>query len=69
MSMECKNKEDIKVFLISKNHPIIKELLGQGKLKRDKWFTICYGKVDKISDGEITYTFNEDNQDLEIIET
>ena len=63
------NKEDIKVFLISKNHPRIKELLGQGKLQKDKKFTIRYGKVDKTSDSEITYTFNEDNQDLEIMET
>jgi len=66
--LNTNKKEDIKVFLISKNHPRIKELLGQSKLKRDKWFTIRYGKVDKKTNEGITYNFNEFNQELEIVE-
>ena len=66
--LNANTKEDIKVFRISKNHPRIKELLKEGKLQKDKWFTINYGKVDKKTDEGITYDFNEFNQDLEIKE-
>jgi len=43
-------------------------LLKKNKLQRNKQFIVRYGKVDKISDDGITYTFNENNQDLEIVE-
>jgi hypothetical protein len=66
--LNANTKEDIKVFRISKSHPKIKELLKEGKLKKNKWFTIRYGKVDKKTDEGITYDFNEFNQELEIIE-
>jgi hypothetical protein len=57
------------LFLINKNHPRIKKLLSEGKLQDGKQFTICYGKVDKISERGGNYTFNENNQELEIIES
>ncbi|CAJ0824658.1 6738_t:CDS:10 [Entrophospora sp. SA101] len=56
------------IFYISKNHPRIKELLSQNKLQKDKKFTVRYGKVDKKSDSGLLFTFNENNQELEIIE-
>ena len=62
-------KEDIRLFCISKNHPRIKQLLSEGKLQRKKEFIIRYGKVDDISERNLMYTFNEFNQELEIIET
>lgn len=68
LSDSVNTKEDIKVFFISKNHPRIKELLKQEKLRKQKWFTIRYGKVDKKKDEGTTYNFNEFNRDLEVIE-
>lgn len=62
------SKKDWRFLWISQNHPQIKKLLDQGKLQKFKLFTIRYGKVDKISNDGITYTFNESNQELEIIE-
>jgi len=59
--------KDLKIFFISKKHPQIKRLLKEGKLQRDKIFTIRYGKVDKI-ESNFAYTFNEFNQELEIAE-
>ena len=55
-------------FSISKNHPRIKQLLSQNKLKKDKKFTIRYEKIDKKSDSGLIFTFNEDNKELEIVE-
>ncbi|CAJ0764527.1 772_t:CDS:1, partial [Entrophospora sp. SA101] len=43
-------------------------LLSQNKLQKDKKFTVRYGKVDKKSDSGLLFTFNENNQELEIIE-
>jgi hypothetical protein len=58
-----------KVIKISENHPRIKKLLSEGKLQDGKRFIIRYGEADKISGkkGDIL-TFNEFNQELEIIE-
>jgi len=61
-------EENFLLFYVSKNHPQIKKLADQGKLQNDKQFTIRYGKVDNKSDKGSTFTFNEDNQELEIIE-
>jgi len=54
---------------INKNHPEIKRLINEGKLQKDKNFIIRYGKVDKISEVGLVYTFNENNQKLQIIES
>ena len=56
------------LFYISNNHPQIKKLLSKGKLQENKKFTIRYGKEDEISDKGSILTFNENNQELEIIE-
>ncbi|CAI2188333.1 4287_t:CDS:2 [Funneliformis geosporum] len=56
------------LFYISKNHPRIKALLSEGKLQKDKQFTIRYGKADSAESSGLILTFNENNQDLEIIE-
>jgi hypothetical protein len=61
--------ELVKTFHISANHPRIVKLLSEGKLQENKKFTIRYGKVDEKSEGEVFNTFNENNQELEIIET
>ena len=57
-----------KIFYISQNHPQIKRLLSQGKLRENRQFVIRYGKIDKESSGKVVLTFNEDNQELEIKE-
>ncbi|CAI2192296.1 3868_t:CDS:2, partial [Funneliformis geosporum] len=68
-----KSGNTINIFYISKNHPQIKQLLSQNKLQKDKQFTVRYGKIDdrchspSDEDGSLL-TFNENNQDLEIIE-
>ncbi|CAI2162891.1 17014_t:CDS:2 [Funneliformis geosporum] len=59
-------ENEIKVFYISKNHPRIKELLSEGKLKTGKHFIIRYGKVDRKYGKGIMHDFNESNQELEI---
>ncbi|MCE8163486.1 MAG: hypothetical protein I3273_06620 [Candidatus Moeniiplasma glomeromycotorum] len=61
------------IFYISKNHPQIKQLLSQNKLQKDKYFTVRYGKIDSrchlpSDDDGFLFTFNENNQELEIIE-
>ncbi|CAG8846524.1 3096_t:CDS:1, partial [Racocetra persica] len=58
----------IKVFRIDKNHPRIKELSSEGKLKEGKKFTTLYGKVDKKSEKGIFNVLNENNSELEIKE-
>jgi hypothetical protein len=59
---------DRKIFYISQNHPRIKKLLSQGKLKEDKEFIIRYGKVDKRPGGKSVFIFKDDNKELEIKE-
>lgn len=64
-----KSAQEFKIFSISKNHPRIKELLGEGKLQEPevgKKFILRYKKVD-FQKGKI-YDFNENNQELEIVE-
>ncbi|CFW93458.1 exported protein of unknown function [endosymbiont DhMRE of Dentiscutata heterogama] len=56
-----------KIFFISKNHPQIKRLLQEGELQRKRFFIIRYGKVDEI-ELDFTFTFNENNSELEIRE-
>lgn len=53
-------------LIINKNHSRIKELLKEKKLQKDKEFIIRYGKIDKES--VFSFFFNEDNQELEIME-
>lgn len=65
---EAGQRKDLKLFFISKNHPQIKKLSNKGKLQRDKFFIVRYGKVDEISQENLAYIFNEDNQELEITE-
>ena len=43
--------------------------MSEGKLQNDKQFTLRYGKVDNKSDKGSIFTLNENNQELEIIET
>ncbi|CAG8574443.1 3702_t:CDS:2, partial [Ambispora leptoticha] len=62
------SNRDRKLFYINQNHPQIKKLLSQEKLQENKQFAIRYGKIDKESSGKVVLTFNEDNQELEIIE-
>ncbi|CAG8770914.1 11353_t:CDS:1 [Cetraspora pellucida] len=62
------NREDLRLFYISRNHPQIKELMSQGKLQLDRAFIARYGKVDHISPNNLMHTFNENNQELEIRE-
>ncbi|CAI2184455.1 11588_t:CDS:2 [Funneliformis geosporum] len=50
------------------NHSQIKELVSQGKLEKNKLFTIRYEKEDEKSRGGLVITFNESNQELEITE-
>jgi hypothetical protein len=57
-----------KIFYISQNHPQIEKLLSQGKLQENKQFVIRYGKIDKESSSKSVLTFNENNQELEIVE-
>lgn len=54
-------------FIVDKNHPRIKQMLSEGKLKAGKEFIIRYGKVDK-NFTSISFFFNKNNEELEIIE-
>jgi hypothetical protein len=62
-------KRKRKNVYVNKNHPRIKELLGEGKLKSQKEkFIIRFSKVNKYEIGNFYY-FNKINTDLEIIES
>lgn len=54
-------------FIVDKNHPRIKQMLSEGKLKAGKEFIIRYGKVDKKFTS-ISFFFNKNNEELEIQE-
>jgi TolA-binding protein len=56
-----------RMISVDKNHPLIKQLLGEGKLKLGEKFIIRYGKVDKDFT-KISFFFNKGNEELEIIE-
>ena len=61
------NRQDWRVIYVKENHPEVRRLLREGKLQEHKQFTIRYGKADK-EERNLWLTFNENNQELEIIE-
>lgn len=56
------------LFIISKDHPKIKELLNKDKLVSDKKFLLRYKFADVFEEASMTFTFNQNNQELEIVE-